>query len=65
MLFAPMTAILVENYGWKGAHLAFGGFCLASVLFASLMGPLKSECMKKERNIKKVIQNSENDHKPR
>jgi len=52
MLFAPMTAILVENYGWEGAHLAFGGFCLASVLFASLMGPLKSECMKKERNIK-------------
>ena len=24
MAFAPLTAILVENYGWKGAHLVFG-----------------------------------------
>ena len=44
MAFAPLTAILVENYGWKGAHLVFGGFCLASIFFAALMGPFDKKC---------------------
>jgi MFS family permease len=54
LVFAPLTTMLLEAYGWKGTHLAFGFLCLASILFATLMGPLTSRCQKKikEENMK-------------
>ena len=57
MVFAPLTAILIEYYGWKGTHLAFGVFCLGSLVFAALMGPLDFKCFtnrKEEEAIKNV-----------
>ena len=44
LVFAPLTTLLVEAYGWKGTHLVFGGLSLGSILFASLMGPIVSKC---------------------
>ena len=44
LVFAPLTTVLLEAYGWKGTHLVFGGLTLGSILFASLMGPIVSKC---------------------
>jgi len=52
LVFAPLTAILVQNYGWEGTHLAFGGFCLVSILFAAIMGPLDFKHKKIEKDEK-------------
>ena len=41
LVFAPLTTVLLEAYGWKGTHLVFGGLSLGSILFASLMGPIR------------------------
>ena len=54
LVFAPLTTVLLEGYGWKGTHLVFGGLTLGSILFASLMGPIVSKCQPnlKEENKK-------------
>ena len=61
MAFAPLTAILIENYGWKGAHLVFGGFCLASIFFAALMGPFDKKCHIRKGTMRMVNQKSDKD----
>ena len=54
LVFAPLTTVLLDAYGWKGTHLVFGGLSLGSVLFASLMGPIGTKCqpyyLKEENN---------------
>jgi len=51
LVFAPLTAILVENYDWKGTHLSFAIFCVAAMGFAALMGPICKNINKKQGNI--------------
>ena len=56
LVFAPLTTLLVEDYGWKGTHLVFGGLSLGSILFASLMGPIVSKCQPYLKEENKQVQ---------
>ena len=56
LVFAPLTTVLLEAYGWKGTHLVFGGLSLGCVLFASLMGPIVSKCQPYPKEEKKQVQ---------
>ncbi|KAF6036301.1 hypothetical protein EB796_005387 [Bugula neritina] len=40
IIFAPFTEYLLENLGWKGAHIVFAGLMLQCCVFGSLMRPL-------------------------
>ena len=40
-LFAPLGTFLLNQYGWKGAHLILAGLCLNCAVFGALMRPLE------------------------
>lgn len=41
-VFAPLTAVLIEHYGWKGAMLICAGILLNCVVMGALFRPLES-----------------------
>ena len=64
MVFAPLTTVLLEAYGWKGTHLVFGGLTLGSILFASLMGPIVSKCQPNLKEENKQVHRKVQIHPP-
>ena len=40
-IFAPLTSVLVQNYGWRGCNQVMAGFCLLCSLFGLVMAPVK------------------------
>ncbi|KAJ8969484.1 hypothetical protein NQ317_011490 [Molorchus minor] len=39
--FAPLAAVLLESYGWRGANLILAGLILNCAIFGALMRPLE------------------------
>ena len=64
LVFAPLTTVLLEAYGWKGTHLVFGGLTLGSILFASLMGPIVSKCQPNLKEENKQVHKKVQIHPP-
>ena len=64
LVFAPLTTVLLEAYGWKGTHLVFGGLSLGSILFASLMGPIVSKCQPNLKEENKQVHKKVQIHPP-
>jgi len=40
-IFAPLTTVLLDAYGWRGANLIFAALCLQCAVCGALMRPLE------------------------
>nr|CAI5834276.1 unnamed protein product [Callosobruchus analis] len=49
-VFAPLSEILISNFGWRGALLCQGALVLSCALYGSLFRPLKPTKLKKLNN---------------
>ncbi len=56
MIFAPLSRILLDNYGWKGSYVIIAGIILNGMVCGAVFRPLEATKTTKKQRLKRLAE---------